>query len=61
MRIKMQTTFGVRLDRVLELLAAFGSAQPGESGRKRRARRQGRELMSRHVFEGMPGQEGGGM
>jgi hypothetical protein len=61
MRIKMQTTFGVRLDRVMELMAALGSAQPGESGRKGRARREGRELMKRHPIAGAMGQEGGGM
>jgi hypothetical protein len=53
MRVKMQSTFGVRLDRVMELMASLGAAQPGESGSKGRARREGRALMTQHIV-GMP-------
>jgi hypothetical protein len=58
--VKMQATFGLRLDRVLELMSSLGAAQPGESARKAAQRAEGRDFMSRHAG-GLAMPQGAGM
>jgi hypothetical protein len=59
LKVKMQSTFGLRLDQVMSFMATFGDAQPGESKGTRRKRGDARELMTHRVV-GMPVQTTGG-
>jgi hypothetical protein len=60
LKVKMQSTFGLRLDQVMGFMATFGDAQPGESKSKKRKRADARELMTHRVI-GVPMQTAAGV